>query len=160
MVMFDTYHPDGYVAAERPPAGSELSYVAALLAASLRTALPPDAVADPSVAILHLLRPYRRAVDPDADAGSLRRDLERHARWMHEAAELYRSQPPRLVATELVYFQATDRPAGNRNVAAWSALHRAVEVHPSEGDHFSVLRAAPRLVEATLPRLRALDLAG
>jgi acyl-CoA synthetase (AMP-forming)/AMP-acid ligase II/predicted NAD/FAD-binding protein/thioesterase domain-containing protein/acyl carrier protein len=160
MVMFDTYHPDGYVAAERPPVGGELSYVAALLAASLRTALPPDAVADPSVAILHLLRPYRRAVDPDADAGSLRRDLERHARWMHEAAELYRSQPPRLVATELVYFQATDRPAGNRNVVAWSALHRAVEVHPSEGDHFSVLRAAPRLVEATLPRLRALDLAG
>ena len=37
----------------------------------------------------------------DADVESLRRDLERHARWMREADALYRHAAPRLAASRI-----------------------------------------------------------
>lgn len=79
---------------------------------------------------------------------------------MREAEALYSDNPPRLPATDVTYFRATDRPADGRNVEAWEALHCSVEVHPGAGDHFAVVRDAPRLVESALRSLHALDARG
>ncbi len=156
VVMFDAYHPQGYAAEERPRPGSELLYAAALLAASMRVTLPDDAATDLSVALLHLLQPYRRLLAPDADVTVLRRDLERAARWMRDAEARY-AHATALPATDLTYFQAAARHPENRNVARWSALYRRVDVVTAPGDHFALLRDAPALVEVALPPLRALD---
>jgi acyl-CoA synthetase (AMP-forming)/AMP-acid ligase II/thioesterase domain-containing protein/phytoene dehydrogenase-like protein/acyl carrier protein len=156
VVMLDAYHPQGYADDERPPPGRELPYVAALLAASLRVTLPPEAAEDLNVALLHLLRPYRRLVAPDADVAALREDLARAARWMREA-EAHPAGATALPATDLTYFQAATRAPENRNAARWSALHRRAEVISAPGDHFAVIRDAAALVEAVVPQLCALD---
>ena len=76
---------------------------------------------------------------------------------MREAEARYAHAAPRLAATTLTYFQATARHPENCNVARWSALYRQVEVVAAPGDHFSLLRDAPALIDVTLPQLRALD---
>lgn len=156
VVMLDAYHPHEYADDERPPPGRERQSVAALLAASLRVTLPPEAAEDLNVALLHLLRPYRRLVAPDADVAALREDLARAARWMREA-EAHPASTTALPATDLTYFQAATRAPENRNAARWSALHRRAEVISATGDHFAVIRDAAALVEGVVSELCALD---
>jgi thioesterase domain-containing protein len=147
VVMFDAYHPDGYAADERPPAGGELGYVAALLAASLRVPLP---AADLPTTLHQLLPPYRRLLVPGADVTTLQAALVRAARWLTDAGA-HLCPGPALRSTDLTYVCAAERHPENQNAARWSGLYRSADVVTVPGDHFAVLRSAAALVPQVLP---------